>query len=425
MGIELPLTVEMKVVETEPAIKGSTVSNVGKPAKMETGLVVQVPAFINEGDVIRVDTRDRQLHRARRTGRRTELGPHPRRRRARPGWIEVITGSMFSGKSEELIRRVRRAQIARQKVQIFKPRLDDRYARTEIVSPQRHEDRRPRSSRTRSDILPLVDADTEVVGIDEGQFFDARLPGVVRRAGQPGHAGDRGGPRPGLPRAGRSSRCRSCWRSPSTWTRRWRSAWCAATRPTAPSGWSRAQDRVVVGGAGHVRGALPALLRPGRTAREVTTPAVPGSAGGADRDRRLAGRGRGPGPADGPRALGRHRPRLRDDADPRERLRPGLRPQHLAAVHAAAHGLRRRGARGLRRLAGPALPARAGGGGRVPLRHRHRGGGDAGAAGGGAGPGHGRGRRAGSRWWEARTCPAARASTSSRGTGRRWWGGWA
>jgi elongation factor P len=56
VGIEPPLTVEMKVVETEPAIKGSTVSNVGKPAKMETGLVVQVPAFINEGDVIRVDS---------------------------------------------------------------------------------------------------------------------------------------------------------------------------------------------------------------------------------------------------------------------------------------------------------------------------------------------------------------------------------
>jgi len=54
--IELPLTVAMKVVETEPAIKGASVSNVGKPAKMETGLVVQVPAFINEGDVIRIDT---------------------------------------------------------------------------------------------------------------------------------------------------------------------------------------------------------------------------------------------------------------------------------------------------------------------------------------------------------------------------------
>ncbi len=56
VGIELPLTVEMKVLETEPGIKGASVSNVGKPAKMETGLVVQVPAFINEGDVIRIDT---------------------------------------------------------------------------------------------------------------------------------------------------------------------------------------------------------------------------------------------------------------------------------------------------------------------------------------------------------------------------------
>ena len=56
IGIDLPLNVEMKVMETEPGIKGASVSNVGKPAKMETGLIVQVPAFINEGDVIRIDT---------------------------------------------------------------------------------------------------------------------------------------------------------------------------------------------------------------------------------------------------------------------------------------------------------------------------------------------------------------------------------
>jgi len=56
VGITLPLNVEMAVVETEPAIKGASVSNVGKPAKMETGLVVQVPAFVNEGDRIRIDT---------------------------------------------------------------------------------------------------------------------------------------------------------------------------------------------------------------------------------------------------------------------------------------------------------------------------------------------------------------------------------
>jgi elongation factor P len=56
VGIELPLTVDMKVVETEPSIKGASVSNVGKPAKMETGLVVQVPAFISEGEKIKIDT---------------------------------------------------------------------------------------------------------------------------------------------------------------------------------------------------------------------------------------------------------------------------------------------------------------------------------------------------------------------------------
>ena len=56
VGIEMPLTVVMKVMETEPGIKGASVSNVGKPATMETGLIVQVPAFINEGDVIRIET---------------------------------------------------------------------------------------------------------------------------------------------------------------------------------------------------------------------------------------------------------------------------------------------------------------------------------------------------------------------------------
>jgi thymidine kinase len=91
------------------------------------------------------------------------------------GWIEVITGSMFSGKSEELIRRLRRAQIARQKVQIFKPLVDDRYAEDHIVS---HSDMRIASRTVRSSdaLVGLVDDDTEVVGIDEGQFFDLNLP---------------------------------------------------------------------------------------------------------------------------------------------------------------------------------------------------------------------------------------------------------
>src|SRR5580765_4009382 len=94
------------------------------------------------------------------------------------GWIEVIVGSMFSGKSEELIRRLRRAQIARQKVQIFKPALDTRYAEDAIVShsEMRISSRAVVNSRA---LLDLVEDDTEVVGIDEGQFFDQDLPTVV------------------------------------------------------------------------------------------------------------------------------------------------------------------------------------------------------------------------------------------------------
>jgi thymidine kinase len=96
------------------------------------------------------------------------------------GWIEVITGSMFSGKSEELIRRLRRAQIAKQKVQIFKPLLDDRYSDDCIVS---HSDMRIASQCVRSsdELVHRVDDDTDVVGIDEGQFFDANLPAAVNR----------------------------------------------------------------------------------------------------------------------------------------------------------------------------------------------------------------------------------------------------
>jgi len=97
------------------------------------------------------------------------------RRQSQHGWIEVITGSMFSGKSEELIRRLRRTQIARQKVQIFKPLVDNRYSETEIVS---HSDMRIQSQTVKSSeaLLAAVNDDTEVVGIDEGQFFDANLP---------------------------------------------------------------------------------------------------------------------------------------------------------------------------------------------------------------------------------------------------------
>jgi thymidine kinase len=101
-------------------------------------------------------------------------GPQHRRP---TGWIEVITGSMFSGKSEELIRRLRRAQIARLKVQIFKPRLDDRYGDDHIAS---HSEMRIAAEPVPSaaELLDRVAPDTDVVGIDEGQFFDAELPAV-------------------------------------------------------------------------------------------------------------------------------------------------------------------------------------------------------------------------------------------------------
>ena len=96
-------------------------------------------------------------------------------RQPNQGWIEVIVGSMFSGKSEELIRRLRRAQIARQKVQIFKPLIDRRYSDDHIVS---HSEMRIESCAVPSSsvLLDNVAPDTEVVGIDEGQFFDQQLP---------------------------------------------------------------------------------------------------------------------------------------------------------------------------------------------------------------------------------------------------------
>jgi thymidine kinase len=99
------------------------------------------------------------------------------RRRDDTGCIEVICGSMFSGKSEELIRRLRRAKIAKQKVVAFKPRIDDRYDDEDIVS---HDERRIESIRIddAKEIPGYVDTDVQVVGIDEGQFLGSSLPEV-------------------------------------------------------------------------------------------------------------------------------------------------------------------------------------------------------------------------------------------------------
>ncbi|HEX5003569.1 MAG TPA: thymidine kinase [Bacteroidia bacterium] len=94
----------------------------------------------------------------------------------RKGAIEVICGSMFSGKTEELIRRLRRARIARQKVEIFKPRIDTRYDENNIVSHDSNSI--PSTPVPSSANILLLGHGVDVVGIDEAQFFDNELPSV-------------------------------------------------------------------------------------------------------------------------------------------------------------------------------------------------------------------------------------------------------
>jgi len=92
------------------------------------------------------------------------------------GWIEVICGSMFSGKTEELIRRLRRAQFAKQKVEIFKPTIDTRYSDEMVVS---HNDNQIRSTPVPSaETIRLLAQGCDVVGIDEAQFFDNEIVSV-------------------------------------------------------------------------------------------------------------------------------------------------------------------------------------------------------------------------------------------------------
>ena len=97
---------------------------------------------------------------------------------SRPGRLEVVTGGMFSGKSEELVRRLRRALIARQQIQVFKPVLDSRHGPEVLVT----RDNRTVDAYTVADsaeLLRRVEAEVEVIGIDEAQFFDDGLVGVV------------------------------------------------------------------------------------------------------------------------------------------------------------------------------------------------------------------------------------------------------
>jgi thymidine kinase len=100
------------------------------------------------------------------------------------GWIEVICGSMFSGKTEELIRRMKRAQYANKKVEIFKPQIDTRYDDEMVVSHDKNSIMStPVSS---SENIYLLSTDVEVVGIDEAQFFDEQLPVVCNHLANSG-----------------------------------------------------------------------------------------------------------------------------------------------------------------------------------------------------------------------------------------------
>jgi thymidine kinase len=105
-------------------------------------------------------------------------------RNLKQGWIEVITGSMFSGKTEELIRRLKRAMIAMQRVEIFKPRIESRYSVSEVVS---HDENAIRSTPVDSaaNILMLA-CGVNVVGIDEAQFFDMGLVEVCNQLADSG-----------------------------------------------------------------------------------------------------------------------------------------------------------------------------------------------------------------------------------------------
>lgn len=100
------------------------------------------------------------------------------------GWVEVICGSMFSGKTEELLRRLKRAKIARQKVEIFKPLVDIRYSETEVVSHDANAI--PSTPVESSGNILLLSSNVDVVGIDEAQFFDDGLVDVCHQLASQG-----------------------------------------------------------------------------------------------------------------------------------------------------------------------------------------------------------------------------------------------
>ncbi|MBW6515361.1 MAG: thymidine kinase [Candidatus Cloacimonetes bacterium] len=103
----------------------------------------------------------------------------------RTGWIEVVCGSMFSGKTEELIRRVRRAEYAKQKVQVFKPEIDNRYDDNHIVSHSRLMMPSENINKA-SDLIELVEEDTKVVAVDEVHFLDDKIIDICNKLADDG-----------------------------------------------------------------------------------------------------------------------------------------------------------------------------------------------------------------------------------------------
>ena len=94
------------------------------------------------------------------------------------GYIEVVIGPMYSGKSEELIRRIKRAKIAKQKIVVFKPQIDDRYSKNDVVSHS-GDSVNAIPIKISKEIYDYIDAETQVVGIDEVQFFDEEIVDIA------------------------------------------------------------------------------------------------------------------------------------------------------------------------------------------------------------------------------------------------------
>ena len=239
---------------------------------------------------------------------------------------------MFSGKSEELIRRVRRAQIARQKVQLFKPRIDARYSAGGDREPLGDEDAVAGGGARRRDPGPGRGRHRGGGRSTRASSSTSSLVEVVDALANRGPAGDRRRARPGLPGAPvRADAPADGGGGVRGQDARGLHALRRAGQPLAAPG---ARPRTAWSWAG------PASTRPAAAAASTRTATSPGSAAWSSIPiDGAAGRGRRPGPAHGARPVRGHRPGLRDRPHPRPpHCGPGLRPQHLAAVRAAGHG---------------------------------------------------------------------------------------